>query len=115
MKKINIIKKTAEFDQIIKKKNNYSNRFFIVYIDDKKEKYHRFGISVPKKVGNSVVRNKIKRQIKNIIDQNKNYNMELDYVIIVKKEIINLNYNEMSQNLDSLLIKIDGECKSEKK
>jgi ribonuclease P protein component len=108
MKKLNIIKKTQEFDQIIKYRHHYSNRFFVIYIMKKQEKYFRFGISIPKKVGNSVMRNKIKRQIKGIIDQNNNFNKDLDYVIIVRKEILELDYSEKEKSLESLLTKISG-------
>lgn len=114
MKKVNIIKKTQEFEKIIKYRHNYSNRFFVIYIMKKTEDYYRFGISIPKKVGNSVMRNKLKRQIKSIIDQKINFNTDLDYVIIVRKEIIDLDYNDKIKNLESLLIKIDGAWKSEK-
>jgi ribonuclease P protein component len=71
MKKINIIKESREFDKIIKHRQYYSNRYFVIYIMKKEDKYYCFGISIPKKVGNSVTRNKIKRQIKSIIDTNK--------------------------------------------
>jgi ribonuclease P protein component len=108
MKKINIIKDSQEFEKIIKNRHYYSNRFFIIYIMKKNEKYYRFGISIPKKVGNSVIRNKIKRQIKNIIDNNKLINKDLDYVIIVRKEIVNLNYEDKVNSLNLLLSKING-------
>jgi ribonuclease P protein component len=109
MKKINIIKKTQEFEKIIKHRHHYNNRFYVIYTVPKCERYYRFGISIPKKVGNSVMRNKIKRQIKSIIDENKNFNTNLDYVIIVRKEIIDLDYIEMQYNLNMLLDRIDGE------
>lgn len=114
MKKINIIRKTQEFDKLIKNRRHYSNRYFVIYVMKKSETYHRFGISIPKKVGNSVARNKIKRQLKSIIDQNKTINLDLDYVIIVRKDINDLDYKEMSKNLETLLAKIDGAWKSEK-
>jgi ribonuclease P protein component len=113
MKKINIIKKTQEFEKIIKYRHHYSNRFFVVYIMKKQQKYYRFGISIPKKVGNSVMRNKTKRQVKSILDHI-SFNKELDYVIIVRKEMIDLNYNDKIENLESLLTKIDGAWNSEK-
>jgi ribonuclease P protein component len=86
----------------------------VIYVIEKQDKYYRFGISIPKKVGNSVLRNKLKRQIKDIIDKNNCFNKNLDYVIIVRKEIITLKYNDMSFELLSLLTKIDGVWKSEK-
>lgn len=115
MKKINIIKKTQEFESIIKYRHHYSNRFFVIYTMNKKQKYYRFGISIPKKVGNSVTRNRVKRQIKSILDQNIIFNKEFDYVIIVRKEIVDLDYIEKQKQLESLFMKIDGAWKSEKK
>ncbi|MDD4298104.1 MAG: ribonuclease P protein component [Bacilli bacterium] len=114
MKKINIIKKTQEFEKIIKEGHYYSNRFFVIYVTTKQKKYYRFGISVPKKVGNSVIRNKTKRQIKNILDQNISFNKEIDYVIIIKKEINDISYGEKVRQLQLLLTKIDGAWKDEK-
>lgn len=113
MKKINIISKSQEFEKIIKNRQYYSNRFFVVYIFKKREEYYRLGISIPKKVGNSVIRNKIKRQVKNIIDD-LDFNKSFDYVIIVRKEIIDLDYSEKYKNLSTLLSKIDGACNNEK-
>ena len=115
MKKINIIKKTQEFEKIIKNRHHYSNRFYVIYIVEKREKNYRFGISIPKKVGNSVVRNRVKRQIKSIIDKNIIFNKNFDYVIIVRKEIVDLEYEEKLKNLELLFKKIDGACKNEKK
>ena len=115
MKKINIISKSKEFENIIKHRRYYSNRYFVIYIMKKREKYFRFGISIPKKIGNSVTRNKLKRQIKNIIDNNKCFNKNLDYVIIARKEILNLKYINISDNLNFLLAKIDGEWTNENK
>ncbi|MDD3305294.1 MAG: ribonuclease P protein component [Bacilli bacterium] len=115
MKKINIIKKTQEFEKIIKNRQYYSNSFYVIYIIKKAEENYRFGISIPKKIGNSVLRNKIKRQIKSIINQNVFFNKDFDYVIIVRKEILKLNYEEKKENLEKLFRKIDGACKNEKK
>lgn len=113
MKKINIIKKSEEFTKIIKKRKIINNRFFIIYILPKNEKYYRFGISIPTKTGNSVVRNKLKRQIKSIIDNYNDINKNLDYVIIVKKEIINLKYEDIKEQLLLLLNKINKEWNNE--
>ena len=56
------------------------------------------------KTGTAVIRNKIKRRVKNIIDNNKNIvQKNYDYVIIVKKGIIDLTYQEMEKELLKLL------------
>ena len=112
MKKINIIKKNEEFQKIIKQQNKYKNAYYNIYITIKKEKNYRIGISIPTKTANAVNRNKIKRQVKNILDKNE-FNKELDYIIITNKQILNLTYAEKEKNLVELLNKI-GE-KNEKK
>lgn len=105
MKKKEILKKSNDYTKIINKKNKIKNKYYsIFYI---KSNNTLFGISIPKKTGNAVIRNKIKRQIKNIIDNNKidiqnNYN----YVIIIRKEILELPYKEKEKELVTLLKKI---------
>ena len=105
MKKINIIKKNEDFSRIIHNCKYIKNDLFIIYIERNESfnNYH-FGISVSKKVGNAVVRNKIKRQIKDIIDKF-NYQNNFNCIIIVKKNIIFSNYHEMKNKLYSLLTK----------
>ena len=63
---------------------------------------NRYGISVSKKVGKAVVRNKIKRRLKDIISKNSIKN-GYDYVIIVRKAIIELSYEDMKNELLKLI------------
>lgn len=87
LKKKFIIKKNYEFQKII---NNYffikTNSYFI-YFKKNNLKYHRFGISVGKKLCKSVIRNKIKRQIKSMLnfDFLTKEKERYDYIIIVRK------------------------------
>ena len=65
-------------------------------------------------IGNAVKRNKLKRRIKSIIDNNKNiYQNNMTYVIIAKKEAMELKYCELEKELITLFLKIKGE-KNEK-
>jgi len=69
---------------------------FTIYIKDNNLEYSRFGISVATKIGNAVIRNKVKRQMRNIIDNSKNvYKKNLDYIIIVKTNYLNYSYKEV--------------------
>lgn len=105
MKKIEIIKKSNDFTKIINKNNKIKNKYYSIFYQKSKETL--FGISIPKKTGNAVTRNKIKRQIKNIIDNNKfNIQKNYNYVIIVKKEILTLTYSEKEKELIYLFKKI---------
>ena len=106
MKKKNIIKTSMEFTEIIHKCPYQKNNYYIVY-HRKNNTWNRFGISVPKKTGKAHERNKIKRRIKNIIDlYEKQMHNSCDYVIIVRKRLIELDYQQMEINLIDLLKKI---------
>lgn len=114
MKKKQIIKKEQEFTEIIKKCPYKKNNYFVIYYRPN-QNYNRFGISVPKKTGKSNIRNKIKRRIKNILDQNQNnVHYPLDYVIIIRKRILELNYKQIEEQLINLMKKI-GEKNETKK
>jgi len=107
MKKINIIKKNYDINNIINQRNMVKNNYFYIYKDKNNYNNYRFAICVSKKIGNAVIRNKIKRQIKDILDKsNLVFNSNNDYVIIIRNEINNLNYMEIKQNLIDLISKV---------
>ena len=67
--------------------------------------YARYGISVGKKLGNAVYRNRKKRQIRSIIDNlEKDYIKKKDYIIILREKGKYLEYQELNHKLKSLLI-----------
>ncbi len=116
MKKRNIIKKEQEFTEMIKKCSYQKNNYFVIYYrKNYNNDYNRYGISIPKKTGKAHIRNKIKRRIKNIIDNHeKNIQKPLDYVIIIRKRILELNYQEIEQSLLILMKKIGEKYESKK-
>ena len=65
----------------------------------------KFGFVISKKISKRAVdRNKIKRRVKNIIDNNKKVvHNGYDYVIIIKKGILELTYKEMEKELLKLI------------
>lgn len=106
MKKKQIIQKSKEFTEIINKCPYKKNNYFVIYYRKNKE-HNRYGISVPTKTGKANIRNKIKRRIKNIIDKNEiRVHYPYDYVIIVRRRILELNYQQIEENLINLIIKI---------
>ena len=105
MKKTEIIKKNEDFSLIINTGKKIKNKYYSVFY--KESDNNLYGISIPTKTGKAVVRNKIKRQIKNIIDLNKkDIQRKYDYVIIVKREIKELNYQQKEKELMILMKKI---------
>ena len=62
MKKIEIIKSSREYTEIINKGQSKKSKYFSVYYR-KNNTNNRYGITVPKKTGTAVIRNKIKRRM----------------------------------------------------
>ena len=106
MKKANIIQKNADFDRIIKNNSAYKYKDYIIYIEKTDGEKYKFGLSVGKKIGNAVVRNKIKRQLKSIIDKNI-YENGVNCIIIVRKGILFKSYDEMRKDLTDSFIKLN--------
>ena len=109
MKKEEVVKKNKDFDYIIKNGQCRKNNEFVIYYIDNEKEYNRFGISVSKKIGNAVTRNYYKRVIRNICDKSKNlYSKGKDYIIIMRKGLVSLNYSETQKSFDDLLEKINN-------
>lgn len=106
MKKINIIKESRDFDRIIHNNKPIKYKDYIIYIEKNNSEEYKFGISVGKKIGNAVRRNRIKRQLKSIIDQ-KQYKKGFNCIIIVGKEINRRKYEEMKDNYFKAIDKLN--------
>lgn len=98
MKKINILKNSRDFTRIIKTTSPYKSKNYIIYIEKGTEDIYHFGISVSKKIGNAVVRNRTKRQIKSILDE-KYYKNGFNCIIIVRKSLLDLDFSSMKESL----------------
>ena len=97
MKKKDIVKNNREFENIIQSGKQVKNNCFIIYYKKNINQKTRFGISVGKKLGNAVYRNKYKRKIRAIIDSNKNDCLKgYDYIIILRGSAKSLKYNELN-------------------
>lgn len=104
MKKKYIVKESKDFEKIIKTGKCKKNRSFVIYSLNNDISYNRYGISVSKKLGNAVFRNKYKRRIRSIIDNNKkDYNISKDYIIILRKGSISLKYKELNDDYIQLV------------
>lgn len=100
MDKFHTVKKNFEFSDIIHNGKFVKNESYSIYYKDNKLDHYRFGISVSKKLGNAVQRNKYKRQVRFINDKYKKYYQNgMDYIIIIRngrddfaKKDINFKY-----------------------
>ena len=107
MKKIYRIKDPQEFKKIILKNDTIINNIFVIKKNKILLDHFRVGISVPKKLGNAVIRNKIKRQIRMMVmDITKNNIIKKDFIIITKAQYLNNNYLNNYKSLEKLIKKL---------
>lgn len=64
MKQYNSLKNSREFGNVYRCGKSFANKYLVMYVLEKNDKENRFGISVSKKVGNSVVRHHITRLLR---------------------------------------------------
>lgn len=106
MKKYEVVKKNTDFNEIINIGKYLKNDYFKIYYINNDGEYPKFGLAVSKKCGNAVVRNKIKRQLRSIIDRHKNlFSNDKNYIIMVRRGIDTISYNEMEKSMVQLLMK----------
>lgn len=115
MKKKNIIKKNEDYNRLIRTIKPYKYHNFIIYLERTDEPTYHFGFSTGKKIGNAVTRNRLKRQIKSILDE-KNYQNGFNCIIMVKKTVLDQTFQEMRTDLLKIVenLKITKEKYDEK-
>lgn len=85
MKHFNSIKKNSDFQKVYRTGKSYANKLLIMYVKENGGERNRIGISVSKKVGNSVVRHHITRLIREIFRLNENMlETGLDIVVVAR-------------------------------
>jgi len=101
------IKKNQEIEKIIKEKNSVGNKYFVIYKSKNVETTHfRFALSIGKKYGIAVERNKMKRRMREIIRKNINLlNNNMDYVFVIKPSSSELDFLDIEKNIIYLLKK----------
>ena len=105
MNKHQRVKKNAEFQKIFKRGKSFANRQFVLYFLPKEgQEEFRIGLSVSKKVGNAVVRNRIKRYIRqSFLEMKDEVNPTMDYVIIARHQAASLDFHETKKSLQHVL------------
>ena len=106
MKRVETIKDQKIFNDLIKNGKYVKNEYFVIYNKEREDKNINYGIAISNKVGNAVTRNKLKRQVRYIIDKNRNlFKKNNNYIIMIRKSCPNVEFKTLDSALVSLLEK----------
>lgn len=95
------LKNNTDFKNVYSKGKSKANRCFIMYVFENSTDKNRIGVSVSKKVGNSVIRHRIKRLVKESYRLHEEmFNSGLDIVVIARSCAADLEF----KNVESALL-----------
>ena len=96
MKYSESLKKNKNFQNVYKHGISYANKYLVMYVLDNKTSQNRLGISVSKKVGNSIVRHRLTRLIRESYRlQEDRFKCGFDIVVIARIGAKGKSYKEI--------------------
>ena len=100
------MKDTREFKVIMDNKKYYACPQFVIYVKERKEEQARVGISVGKKLGKAFCRNKIKRQVRSMIQSIYSFDEMFDTIVLVRAKYLESDYQSNLKYLEKLYKKV---------
>lgn len=102
------LKKKYQFAYCYRAGKSAAGKFMVVYAASSKNKFVKLGISVSKKVGGAVVRNRIKRKIAEALRlQIDNLSPNYNIVVVARGAASEASYQQLSEELIKLLGKLN--------
>ena len=106
LKKINRLKKRYQFSYVYKYGEHVSGNYIVLYFTTSKTKTVKVGFAVTKKVGHAVVRNKIRRRLREIVkNQLQNLKQNYNIIVVAKDNITNARFDELANEFNKLIKK----------
>lgn len=107
MKKELRVRKNEEFSSIISKKHSLASGSFVIYYAKRAGDHARVGLSVSKKLGNAVVRNRIKRQVRMMFINDFDYSTcPYDLIVIIRNKYLEGDFAANRKDLEKLIKKV---------
>lgn len=94
------LRKNRDFQRVYRQGESYANRLLVMYISSNSTGRNRLGVSVSKKVGNSVVRHRVARLIRESYRLNESYFQRgLDIVVVARVQARGKSYWDVESAL----------------
>lgn len=106
LKTKNRLRKKKEFSYIYRKGEVYFAKALTLFACKTKFPQSKVGFSVSNKVGNSVIRHKLKRRLSEIVRVRINSFPVANYVLVAKPDAANLDYEQLVAQIETLFQKV---------
>ena len=98
------LKKNVDFQSVYRRGRSYANKYLVMYVLPNQTMRNRLGISVSKKVGNSVIRHHITRLVREFYRLHEEmFNNGLDIVVVARVSAKGASYRDVESALFHLL------------
>jgi len=108
MKRKYRLSRSSDFQRVRQFGKSYASPIMVLAFLRNELDYHRFGFVVSKRLGKAVLRNKIKRRMREAVRlRMTNIKPGVDIVFIARKRMAQASYADICQTLERLLTKAD--------
>lgn len=99
------LQKSKDIEMVFKRGKTLNGKLLFLKLKKNDLEISRFGFIIGKKISNkAVIRNRLKRQLREIVGKNlSDIKPGFDVIVVAKPEIINKNYQEIKNDLENLL------------
>ncbi|MEW9107688.1 ribonuclease P protein component, partial [Paenibacillus sp.] len=97
----------SDFTRVYRNGRSFANHQLVLYVyEQPKVERFRVGISASKKIGNAVMRNRMRRMIKEIVRLQADRIMDhVDLVFIVRKGATEMDYEKLAKSVNHVMRK----------
>ncbi|WP_026651417.1 ribonuclease P protein component [Butyrivibrio proteoclasticus] len=94
------MKKTSDFQNVYKNGKSYANKYVVLYVWENQSSFNKLGISCSKKIGNSVVRHRFARLVRETYRLHENvFNSGLNIVIVARACARDASYFDIEDSI----------------
>lgn len=112
------LKKNRDFQRVYQKGMSYANHMMVLYLLQQKTKQKKVGFAAGKRLGNAVIRNRVKRLLREVYRLNQHRLIDgIELLLVGRKPIIDVGYQEVDRAFKALckrakiLVEKDGGTK----